>query len=95
TRRPRLARRAARTATRLDAVPPTVWQELMTFGLRLTTSIAGFSFCADRGCAAPRVSGGLLLPRVELRGLIALLDDQIFGRTAPGAAVRQAFEARS
>jgi hypothetical protein len=34
----------------------------------------------------------LLLPLVELRGLIALLDDQIFGRAAPGAAVRGAFE---
>lgn len=92
TRRNLLYRRDDRNATRLDAFNATLWQEIMTFGLRLTTSIAGFSFCTDRGCAAPRLAGDLLLPLVELRGLMALLDDQILGRTAPGAAVREAFK---
>ncbi|MBU0618131.1 MAG: hypothetical protein KKI02_10475, partial [Planctomycetes bacterium] len=92
TRRNLLHRRDDRNATRLDAFGAALWQEIMTFGLRLATSIPGFSYCADRGCAAPRVGGGLLLPLVELRGLLALLDDQIFGRTAPGAAVRDAFK---
>lgn len=91
TRRNLLYRRDDRNATRLDAFGAALWQEIMTFGLRLTTSIVGFSFCQDRGCAAPRVGDGLLLPLVELRGLVALLDDQLFGRTAPGAAVRDAF----
>lgn len=92
TRRNLLQRRDDRNATRLDAFGAVLWQEIMTLGLRLTTSIPGFSYCADRGCEAPRVGGGLLLPLVELRGLLALLDDQIFGRAAPGAAVRQAFQ---
>ncbi len=92
TRRNLLHRRDARNATWLDAFGAELWQEIMTFGLRLTTSISGFSYCADRGCAAPRVAGDLLLPLVELRGLVALLDDQIFGRTAPAAAVREMFE---
>jgi hypothetical protein len=92
TRRNLLYRRDHRNATRLDAFPAALWQEIMTFGLRLTTSLRGFSFCADRTCAAPRSAAGLLLPLVELRGLIALLDDQIFGRAAPGAAVRAAFQ---
>jgi hypothetical protein len=92
TRRNLLQRRDDRNATRLDAFGAPLWQEIMTFGLRLTTGIPGFSYCADRGCAAPRVGGGLLLPLVELHGLLALLDDQIFGRTAPGAAVRAAFK---
>jgi len=92
TRRNLLHRRDDRNATRLDAFPPALWQEIMTFALRLTTSIAGFSYCADRGCAAPRVAGDLLLPLVELRGLIALLDDQIFDRAAPGSAVREVFK---
>ena len=64
----------------------------MTYGLRLTTSIPGFSFCDDRGCVAPRIGDGLLLPLVELRGLIALLDDQIFGRSTPGTKVRETFQ---
>ena len=93
TRRNLLQRRDDRNATRLDVFGAALWQEIMTFGLRLTTGISGFSYCADRGCAAPRVGSGLLLPLVELRGLLALLDDQIFGRAAPGAAVRQAFRA--
>lgn len=92
TRRNLLYRRDNRNATRLDAFGNALWQEIMTFGLRLTTNIAGFSFCADRGCAAPRVAGDLLLPLVELRGLLALLDDQIFTRAAPGAAVRETFK---
>jgi hypothetical protein len=91
TRRNLLYRRDDRNTTRLDAFGSALWQEIMTFGLRLTTSIPGFSFCADRACAAPRLAGGLLLPLVELRGLIALLDDEIVSRTAPRTAVRTAF----
>lgn len=88
TRRNLLFRRGDRNRTRLDALPPVLWLEIMTTGLRMTTSIPGFSYCPDRACDAPRVGDGLLLPLLELRGLIALLDDQIAGRTAPATAIR-------
>ena len=88
TRRNLLFRRDDRNATRIEAFPSDLWQAVITFGLRLTTRIAGFSFCPDRSCAAPRGEDGLLLPLAELRGLVALLDDVIFGRRAPAAAVR-------
>jgi len=91
SRRNLLYRREDRKATRLEGLAAELWREVITFALRLTTRIAGFSYCADRACAAPRVAGGLLLPLVELRGLMALLDDRLFGRAAPGAALRAMF----
>ena len=92
SRRNLLYRRADRDATRLDGLGAALWQAIVTFGVRLTTRIAGFRFFADRGNAAPRGESGLLLPLVELRGLVALLDDQLFGRAAPAAAVREALK---
>lgn len=88
TRRNLLFRRADRNAARLDAFPPALWHAALTWALRCVTAIPGFSFCPDRSRAAPRIDGDLLLPLVELRGLLALLDDLLFGRAAPQAAVR-------
>lgn len=90
TRRNLLYRRADRAATRLDALPPALWHAIVTFGLRLSTAIPGFSFCENRAAAAPRLEGGLLAPLVELRGLVALLDDRMLGRTAADEALRAA-----
>jgi len=90
TRRNLLYKRDDRNATRLDAFPASLWQEIMTLGLRMTTCIPGFSYCQDRDCDSPRMGPGLLTPLIELRGLTALLDDQLFGRTTPGGAVREA-----
>ena len=89
TRRNLLHRRDARNATTLDGLSAALWTEIVVLAVRMTTSIVGFSYCEDRSRVAPRVDGDLLLPLVELRGLIALLDDELFGRTAPAAATRQ------
>ena len=78
---------------RLDAFPPGLWQAIVTFGLRLTTGIAGFSFCVGRDHAAPRIGDDLLLPLVELRGLIALLDDLVVARRAPAEQLRESLRA--
>jgi hypothetical protein len=90
TRRNLLYRRADRAATRLDALPPVLWHAIVAFGLRLSTAIPGFSFCENRAAAAPRLEGGLLMPLVELRGLLALLDDLMLGRAAADEALRAA-----
>ena len=74
--------RADRDCGLLDGFEVALWREVMTLGLRMITRIAGFSYCADRSRQAPRLEGGLLLPLVELRGLIGLLDDRLFGRAA-------------
>ena len=89
TRRNLLYRRDARNATSLDGLSAALWKEIVVIGVRMTTRIAGFSYCDDRSRAAPRIDGDLLLPLVELRGLIALLDDAIFSRAAPASATRQ------
>jgi hypothetical protein len=93
SRRNQLQRQADRGAVRLDAFPPGLWQAIITFGLRLTTSMAGFSFCVSRDHAAPRIGEDLLLPQVELRGLIALLDDLIVARRAPAEQLRESLRA--
>jgi hypothetical protein len=89
TRRNVLYERAARAAVVLNGLPPALWQAVVSLALRMVTPVAGFGYCAQRGMAAPR-SGGQLLPLLELRGLIGLLDDRLFGRRAPAAAVRAA-----
>lgn len=89
SRRGLLQRKEDRAAARLDAFPPALWQSIITAIVRMITFAPGFSYCPDRTAAAPRVAGGLLLPLVELRGLIALLDDLIFSRRAPAAALRE------
>jgi len=89
SRRNLLWRRDDRNATKLEAFPSVLWRATATFALRLITMIPGFSYCESRAAAAPRGQDDLLLPLVELRGLIALLDDQLFGRTAPAADVRR------
>lgn len=92
SRRNLLHRRADRNATRLDAFPPALWHAILTWCARMTTAIPGFSYCADRSLPAPHIGDALPLPAVELRGLLAMLDDQIFGRSAPAAAVREALK---
>ncbi len=92
-RRNLLHRHGDRVAVRLDAFPPGLWQAIITFGLRLTTGIAGFSFCVGRDHAAPRIGDDLLLPLVELRGLISLLDDLIVARRAPAEQLRESLRA--
>ena len=92
TRRNLLYRRDDRNRTRLDSFAPALWQEIMTAALRMTTCIPGFSYCPDHACETPRLGGGFLLPLVEIRGLVALLDDQLVGRTAPAAGVREGIE---
>lgn len=88
TRRNLLYRRSDRAVARLDALPPVLWHAIVTFGMRLITAIPDFSFCVNRAAAAPRLEGGLLVPRVELRGLVALLDDLMLGRAAGEEGVR-------
>lgn len=94
SRRNLLYPRDARAATRLDAFPPPLWQATLVWCLRLITNIEGFSYCADRAQPAPRV-GDVLLPLIELRGLIALLDDHLFTRTQPGDDVLSALDAEA
>jgi len=93
SRRNLLHRHGDRVAVRLDAFPPGLWQAIITFGLRLTTSMAGFSFCVSRDHAAPRIGNDLLLPLIELRGLIALLDDLVVARRAPAEQLRESLRA--
>lgn len=88
SRRNLLYRREQRSAAHLNAVPGLLWQALVTFALRLATSIPGFSYCDHRAQPAPRLPDGQLTPLLELRGLIALLDDQLFGRSQPAEWLR-------
>ncbi|HBU29801.1 MAG TPA: hypothetical protein DEB56_09540 [Thiobacillus sp.] len=81
SRRNLLYRREERAASRLDGFPPRLWQAIIALGLRLTTTIPGFSFCDDRASDAPRLAGRHLVPLAEARGLVAMLDDLIFGRS--------------
>ena len=90
SRRNVLYRREDRAMAALDAVPPALWQAIVSLGLRMMSPIAGFGYCADRTKAAPRGAGGQLLPLLELRGLVALLDDLILGRATPRASLREA-----
>jgi len=82
--------RKARLAAVPDGLPPELWKAVVTFGLRLICAVAGFGCCPDRAAAAPRTVSGHLLPLLELRGLVALLDDVIFGRMAPVEELRAA-----
>lgn len=88
SRRNLLFRGDERRTSRLDAFPPALWQSIITVGARMTTYVDGFSYCPDRSAAAPRLPSGMLLPLVELRGLLALLDDLLFGRSTPGTVIR-------
>lgn len=88
SRRNVLYRKADRDVAKLDALTPPLWRAIVTYLLRLTTWVDGFSFCRTRAETAPRSAAGALLPLLEARGLIALLDDQLFGRSAPGEQIR-------
>lgn len=88
TRRNVLYRKKDRDVAKLDALTPALWRAIVSYLLRLTTWVEGFSICRTRAENAPRSSDGALLPLLELRGLIALLDDQLFGRAAPGEQIR-------
>ncbi|MCH7872386.1 MAG: hypothetical protein IID33_11865, partial [Planctomycetes bacterium] len=90
SRRNVIALRDDRAAVRLDAFPPLLWQSLITFGFRMITASAGFSFCPSRDHDVPRSQGGLVVPLLELRGLIAMFDDIIFGRAAAIRGLRGA-----
>lgn len=82
SRRNLLFRRDERASARLDACPPLLWQALVTLGFRLMSFIPGFSYCADRAADAPATRDGRPLPLVEMLGLLALMDDVIFARSA-------------
>lgn len=83
TRRNLRYRRADRGSASLDGIAPALWHALMTCLLRCVTTIDGFSYCATRAQNVPRLSdGGPPLPLLELRGLLSLIDDELFGRTA-------------
>ena len=56
----------------------------------MITASAGFSFCPSRDHDVPRSQGGLVVPLLELRGLIAMFDDIIFGRAAAIRGLRGA-----
>lgn len=95
SRRNLLYNREARAAIPLDPLPAELWRAVIAYGFRLATAIPGFSYCDARDRAAPRTTAGQLLPLVELRGLIALLDDLIFGRAVPGATLLNTLRAGS
>lgn len=80
SRRGLLYRRQERSAARLDGFPPLLWQAVMTAALRAITFVPGFSYAIDRAADAPR-AGAHCLPLLELRGLLTLMDDVIFGRS--------------
>ncbi len=92
TRRNLLHARAHRAETRLDGMPAMLWQACVLWLLRMLTNVEGFSYCVDRTAAAPR-SEGLLLPLLELRGLLALLDDALWARRGPAARVLETLTA--
>src|SRR3989337_3297154 len=87
SRRSWLYRREERAASRLDGFPPRLWQAIIALGLRLTTTIPGFSFCDDRASDAPRLAGRQLVPLPEARGLGAKPDDLTSGRYARDSRV--------
>jgi hypothetical protein len=85
-------RREHRNSTTLDAFPATLWSAVVGLVARMITFIPGFSFCDSRTAGAPRTADGALLPLLELRGLTALLEDHLLGRSGPEKAIRAAFE---
>ncbi|MGD8453100.1 MAG: hypothetical protein PVJ57_14880 [Phycisphaerae bacterium] len=90
SRRNLLYARADRASVPLDGLPMNLWQAVLSLTLRLITPLEGFGFCPDRAAPAPRTADGHLLPLLELRGWVALWDDLILGRRAPGESLRQA-----
>ncbi len=90
TRRNLLHSRELRAAARLDGLAPPLWHAALHLVLRLVSWIPGYGYCEDRSQAAPRTPEGLLLPLIEMQGLIALLDDRIFVRAAPLEALSAA-----
>ncbi len=92
SRRNVLDRREERASARLDSFPPLLFRAVITLGFRMTTAIRGFSFCPDRAHDVPRTAGGLPLPLVEMRGLVALFDDILFGRCASVKKLRASVE---
>ncbi len=89
TRRNLLHERDARASTDLSAFPAMVWQAICAFGFRLMVALPGVGFCADRAQDVARTESGTSVPLLELRGLIALLDDLVFRRRSPGGALAQ------
>lgn len=89
SRRNLLETREARAAAKLDVLPLGLWQAVVGLAVRCLWGIPGFGYCAGRAERVPRIAGVGATPRVELEGLVALLDDQLFGRTVPSARVRE------
>lgn len=85
SRRNVVARREERAVVALDALPLPLWHVVVAFCLRMVTNIEGFSYCGDRTRSVPRLRDGTPVIRSELSGLVALLDDHLFGRRQPGA----------
>lgn len=79
--------RTMRNETKLERFPAILWQAAVMLAFRLTTNVAGFSYCAARSDAAPRLDGGEPLPLIELRGLVAWYDDHLWSRRHPGDVV--------
>ncbi|MFO0837535.1 MAG: hypothetical protein U1D55_03345 [Phycisphaerae bacterium] len=92
TRRNLLFAREGRAAAVLDGFAGPLWQAAIHIAWRMMTWIPGYSYCRDRSSSAPRTPDGLLVPLQELRGLIALLDDRLFGRAAPSAALTKSLD---
>lgn len=84
-----------RASGKLEPLPPALWRTVVQTLLRMITNVEGFSYCADRTAAAPRLEGQLLLPLAELEGFLALLDDRLFSRTGAAAAVQTLLQGES
>lgn len=95
TRRNVLYRREDRNAVRLEGFPPALWQAVVALALRMIAPLPGFGYFASRGARAAQDAAAAHPALAELRGLMALLDDVLFGRKAPAAALRSALEAGS
>ncbi|MBI5865731.1 MAG: hypothetical protein HZB38_14725 [Planctomycetes bacterium] len=88
-RRNLLFREEDRQQTRPDALPTSLWTSIVMWGLRMLTSVAGFGYCESRAMPAPRTAGETLLPLLEVDGLIAMLDDVLFGRGGPARTAQR------
>ncbi len=77
--------RTARAAADAGPLAFRYWRAACAMGLRLSTLVADVSYCPHRAADAPRARDGALLPLVELRGLLSLLEDALL-RRSPGAA---------
>ncbi|MDX2200527.1 MAG: hypothetical protein SF069_16350 [Phycisphaerae bacterium] len=78
--------RAARAVADAGPLAFRYWRAACAMGLRLSTLVADVSYCPHRAADAPRAAGGTLLPLVELRGLMSLLEDALLHRSPASLA---------